>query len=89
VTKKASTHSGDIRQLLASSSEVKPKESIQDKNVEEIIVFKGITYRKANSQKVTYTINKRMLHVPKMALIDRGANGGVFGNDVLIFGNDK
>jgi Reverse transcriptase (RNA-dependent DNA polymerase) len=77
--------SGDIRKVLSTTSTGGSKQSngIQGKGNDEINVNGTIYHRKVNVA-ITYMVNKRRVDNPNSSLVDRGANGGVFGDDVLI-----
>jgi hypothetical protein len=51
---------------------------------DETIVVNGVTYRHINMTNILYNVNNNKVSQPGLSLVDRGANGGVLGSDVLI-----
>ncbi len=79
------THPGDIRNVLTSASKsAKPKRSDGNKTGKRMIVLNGERFYSANTIVIKYqSFNQRVL--PKLgSLVDRGANGGIAGDDVVI-----
>ena len=74
-----------LRQILSTNRSVSSTNT-QNSNIleskgEGTMVFNGSIYRKVN---VTYRVSKHKSDSQGYSLVDRGANGGVFGNDVRI-----
>ena len=49
----------------------------------------GVTYRQVSMANVTYTASSSRALAAKGALVDRGANGGIAGDDVCIIANTE
>lgn len=79
---------GDIRKILSVPNENgcnnnKKKAQVNKSEVHKPkVVIDGATYRAANAH-ITYSLSSAN-RVHKMSLIDRGANGGVAGDDICI-----
>ena len=72
-------HPGDIRNVLASAHK-----RTKDSKPKEIIVLNGKTYYAANCTVTMYTVFHRSLNPTVGSLVDRGANGGIAGDDVIL-----
>ena len=75
---KASVSPADIRRVLSSQ---KNNNGMQDNNGGEIDI-NGSRYRKVNTHNL-YTVSEHK-HTHNASLVDRGANGGIAGNDVRL-----
>ena len=69
----------DIRKVLSSVNNSKPADSIKP---QDEISINGIKYRKANKH-IIYTVSEHKQN-SNASLVDRGANGGIAGNDVRL-----
>jgi hypothetical protein len=54
------------------------------KDADGVLTYKGRSYRRINVLKIDYSINNKLSTRADLSLIDRGANGGVLGLDVLL-----
>ena len=77
---KKNSSAGNIKQLLSLAAKDKPKPN-SSKPPQEV-KMNGIIYRQVNTVSVMYKILSTQANHSKCALIDRGANGGIAGNDV-------
>ena len=80
------SHPGDIRNVLTSSSKAAKPKIGNNKGIGmgEKIEINGKIYYAANTIEISYqSYTQQML--PKLgSLVDRGANGGIGGNDVVL-----
>ncbi len=77
---KCAHHPGSINRVL--SKKLNPPTRKANKHEVQI---DGVTYRQVNTHRVTYDVSERTSHQKRGgSLMDRGANGGVAGNDVRI-----
>ena len=89
VTNQVPMKPGDIKRVLSTTSINNPKimstkqNSSSSTNNKDTININGTSYRKINITKIEYRINTSTT-LEGYSLVDRGANGGVFGNDVRI-----
>ena len=88
LTKRKPLPPGNIKRLLSSTSNNKAQPSNQSRSQDEgqkarEINLNGITYREVNMAKVTYSVLAYSA-ARQGALVDRGANGGIAGEDVRI-----
>ena len=81
VTKKKPLPPGNIKRLLLPAANVKPK---QDNVHPQEVNLNGIVYRQVNTVSIIYSVSSSKALHSKGALIDRGANGGIAGDDVRI-----
>ena len=77
VTKRKPLPPGNLKRLLSPTASKKPPEKRE-------VNLNGILYREANMAHVQYTISTSQAHPARGALIDRGANGGIAGDDVRV-----
>ena len=77
MTKKKSLPPGNIKRLLS------PTANGDNKTPREINV-NGVIYREANMASVMYNVSNYQTATRKGALVDRGANGGIAGDDVRV-----
>ena len=77
VTKKKPLPPGNIIRFLSPAANGKPIPTTNE-HPHEVI------YRQVNTVFVTYKVSSTQATQPKGALIDRGANGGIAGDDVRI-----
>ena len=83
VTKKKPLPPGNVKRLLSPAANSKPKQGSSE-HPQEVNV-NGIIYtRQINTVSVTYNISSTRATQSKCALIDRGANGGIAGDNVRI-----
>jgi hypothetical protein len=80
LTKRTTLPPGDLQRVLSSSIN-KPKTTIPPPNTD--IHINGKTYRQVNTAKTLYVASDHCT-VRRGALVDRGANGGIAGDDVRI-----
>jgi hypothetical protein len=80
MTKRAPLPPGDITRILSSSMAKKDQNSSTSGTANEITV-NGKKYREANIHNVVYQASSHR-SVRRGALVDRGANGGIAGEDV-------
>ena len=80
MTKKKSLPPGNIKRLLSptANGQQKPPKSDQPREIN----VNGVTYREVNM--VNYNVSAYCTTARKGALVDRGANGGIAGEDVRI-----
>jgi hypothetical protein len=81
LTKCTTLPPGDLQRVLSSSIN-NPKTIIPPPNTD--IHINGKTYRQVNTAKTLYVASDHRT-VRRGALVDRGANGGIAGDDVLSF----
>ena len=79
-SKKKPLPPGNIKQLLspASNTTKSPNNSTRKINLN------GVKYQQVNMAERIYSVSNYRTNVRKGALVDRGANGGVAGNDVRV-----
>ena len=82
VTKKKHLPPGNIKRLLSSAANGKPNQG-SNEHPQEVNV-NGIVYRQVHTVSMTYKISSTQTTQYKGALIDRGANDGIAGDDVRI-----
>ncbi len=92
ITKQAPGKHGTVPKLLSQThnkairDKAKTKDEVLKKDQEETIVVNGITYmRKINAHNISYRVSKGDTS-PNIqgALVDRGANGGLAGEDICV-----
>ena len=90
---KDSMSSDDIRRVLSTNIGIVPKNNNNNNNNfnktsstedDNTLNINGVKYRKINKTSGNYNINAKHIQYSGYSLVDRGANGGVFGNDVRI-----
>ena len=87
MNKQKSLEPGDIRKILASAQSTagyKEKKGFRKKKPsvhQEVLVHKGKKYMQINS--LTYSLSKHVA-AKHASLVDRGANGGLAGEDVRV-----
>ena len=82
----------DIRRVLSTNIGITPKNNnnySKINNEEDTLNINGVKYRKVNTVSGTYHVNAKHVQYSDYSLIDRGANGGVLGNDVRILEHTK
>ena len=77
MTKKKPLPPGNVKRLLSPTAN-KPSTQLQEVNVN------GIVYRQVNVTSTIYNISSCHAAGNKSSLVDRGANGGIAGDDVRI-----
>ena len=82
VTKKKPLPPGNVKRLLSPAANSKPKQDSSDQPQE--VNLNGIVYRQVNTASVVYKVSASQTSHSKGALIDRGANGGIAGDDVRV-----
>ncbi len=81
VTKRSDMHPGDLRKVMSKSLN---KPSAMKREVHEVTID-GKVYRAVNMTRVEYEVSERTRHSKSPgSLMDRGANGGVAGDDVRV-----
>ena len=89
LTKRKPLPPGNIKRLLSPSSNGKAQPSSQPGNqTPQEVNLNGITYREVNMAKITYNVSAYNAN-RKAALVDRGANGGIAGDDVQNHSQDR
>lgn len=81
VTKKKPLPPGNVKRLLSPATNGKPKQDSNDKPQE--VNLNGIVYKQVTVS-IIYSISSSQAAQSKGALIDRGANDGIAGDDVRI-----
>ena len=74
---------GDIRRVLAAKQRRREDEIQQQYAAKKTIVIDGVKYF-ANVHNVAYHVSKHYVSKQETALVDRGANGGIAGADVMV-----
>jgi len=84
LTEQKKMHPGDIRKVLASAHQRGGKTPTTSRNDRDYVIVNGKKYISANIHLVEYRVSTRNVIPNPGALIDRGANGGIAGDDVLL-----
>jgi hypothetical protein len=71
-----------LQKAFATNLGITKKGSTNTKVSDDTISLNGSTYRKINVINITYRINRKTISTNCYSLVDRGADGGVFGDDV-------
>ena len=84
ITKRKTLPPHDIQRILSSSMSKNPKGQKQPpKKAPREVQFQGVTHREVSMANIVYRTSQHR-HVRKGALVDRGANGGIAGEDVKV-----
>jgi hypothetical protein len=86
-TEQVKLHPGDVRSVVSSAqkSTGKPPSIFKPSvNPNDYVMIRGKKYYAANTHFIIYSTHSRNLVPQKGSLVDRGANGGIAGSDVIM-----
>jgi len=75
---------GDIRRVLAAKQKRREEDIKQQYAAKKTMVIDGVKWYSANVHNVVYSVSEHHASRQETALVDRGANGGMAGEDVMV-----
>jgi len=75
---------GDIRRVLAAKQKRREEDIKQQYAAKKTMVIDGVKWYSANVHNVIYSVSEHHASRQETALVDRGANGGMASEDVMV-----